>query len=145
MGTPSDASGTDFRIGERKATTNYTEGTRCTEPRKTEEKQPPDAERELPGPAQMPETREAASTGTRDTTVYESRHDPEGSWLYKINAPQQTYLWYLLCLFSGNRGRQEDPTSAEPKRRVKQRRLTANRGIHKTYELHNTCTALELY
>ncbi|KAJ1125671.1 hypothetical protein NDU88_004094 [Pleurodeles waltl] len=83
MGTPSDASGTDFRIGERKATTDCTEDARCTEPRKTEEKQPPDAERELPGPAQTPETREAASTGTRDTTVYESRHDPEGSWLYK--------------------------------------------------------------
>ncbi|KAJ1098623.1 hypothetical protein NDU88_003730 [Pleurodeles waltl] len=86
MGTPSDASGTDFRIGERKATTDCTEGARCTEQMNTEEKQPPDAERELPGPAQTPETREAASTETRDTTVYESRHDPEGSWLYKVRS-----------------------------------------------------------
>ncbi|KAJ1106713.1 hypothetical protein NDU88_004113 [Pleurodeles waltl] len=83
MGTPSDASETDFRIQERKPTTDFTEGERCTEPRKTEEKRPPDAEREFLGPAQTPETREAASTGTRETTVYNPRHDPGGSWLYK--------------------------------------------------------------
>ncbi|KAJ1171733.1 hypothetical protein NDU88_003591 [Pleurodeles waltl] len=101
MGTSSDASETDFRIGERKATTDCTEGARCMEPRKTEEKQPPDAERELPDPAQTPETREAASTGTRDTTVYESRHDPGGSCLYK------------------------DPTSAEPKKKSKDKTVNS--------------------
>ncbi|KAJ1213425.1 hypothetical protein NDU88_001062 [Pleurodeles waltl] len=83
MGTPLDASGTDFRIEERKVTTDSIEGARCKEPEKTEGRRPPDAEREFPEPAQTPVNREAVSTGIRETTAYESRHDPGGSWLYK--------------------------------------------------------------
>ncbi|KAJ1175833.1 hypothetical protein NDU88_001118 [Pleurodeles waltl] len=102
MGTPSDASETDCRIQERKPSTDFTEGEPCTEPRKTEEKRPPDAEREFPGPAQTPETCEAASRGTRETMVYKPRHDPGGSWLYKRMATlRPPALGEKVCTVSG--------------------------------------------
>ncbi|KAJ1160159.1 hypothetical protein NDU88_000661 [Pleurodeles waltl] len=63
---------------------DFIESARCTEPEKTEGRRPPDAEREFPKPAQTPVNRKAVSTGTRETTPYESRHDPGVSWLYKI-------------------------------------------------------------
>ncbi|KAJ1097144.1 hypothetical protein NDU88_002271 [Pleurodeles waltl] len=105
MGTPSDASETDFRIRQRKATTDFTEGVCRTEPRKTEEKRPPDAEREFPGPDKKPETREETSTGSRDATVYKSRHNPGGPWPWRVLLRKENPHKSNRGTGEGNRGK----------------------------------------
>ncbi|KAJ1145221.1 hypothetical protein NDU88_011512 [Pleurodeles waltl] len=84
MGTPSDATGSEFRTEEPKEKTDFAGRGREMNPEESEVERPLDAEEEeFSEPIRTPEKNEAVSLEARETTTQGARHGPGGSWLLK--------------------------------------------------------------